>query len=54
MVEGTEPYTDIRDLAEESLELLAQRRARYSRDDLAAMSLLTDPGTELKLPWSGA
>jgi hypothetical protein len=34
------PYSDIRDLVEDSLEMLAERRGRWLGDDLAAIALL--------------
>src|SRR6266496_4016119 len=34
------PYSDIRDLVEDSLEILAERRSSWLGDDLAAIALL--------------
>jgi hypothetical protein len=43
MVSAREPWSDTRDLIEDSLGLLARRQARYPGDDLVAICLLADP-----------
>jgi hypothetical protein len=42
MVSAREPWSDTRDLIEDSLGLLARRQARYPGDDLVAICLLAD------------
>ena len=42
MSQRVEPYNDIRDLIEDSLDELARRRAKYPGDNLAAIRLLAD------------
>jgi hypothetical protein len=42
MPQRVEPYNDIRDLIEDSLDELSRRRAKYLGDNLAAIRLLAD------------
>jgi len=46
MANVREPYSDIRDLIEDSLDELARRRAKWPGDDLAMVQLLSDLARE--------